>query len=460
MLRLHALGLLPAGYDPGDRTPPMAEVAAALDHAAQTDAGDVNPLIQSWRARFAEEYTRPTWSEGDAALRVTRSMLAAGAARLEGGALAGIGYDPATDWTGARAQPDGSVLLGIGDAAFSLGPRISVAYAPRAGARDPQPFDAYMNGLVGPLDLWLGRRALGYGAASSGLILSGELGFTGGGLRITPPVTLPGFLRALGPVGLQLFASRIDNVIWGGDEDRRTEPWFWAMRATSAPHPRLALGVARGVMFGGAGNSPATLRNIAYMLIGKHAGEQGEFDAQLVSLDARWAVPFRPLPLALYAEFGADDSAGALFDVPGYVLGLELPALPRLPQLALGVEHAAFARSCCGNTIWHRNWFFRGGWTDDGRPLGHGLAGHGSEWRARAAADLAAATLRLRADLFTRDRGDENLFAPERAGRSTGAGLSAWLRAASHLELEAHLTLEQGPDWRERHAAALLRWLF
>jgi hypothetical protein len=246
---------------------------------------------------------------------------------------------------------------------------------------------------------------------------------------------------------LEFFGSRIENG------DRITAPWFGAARLAVEPHPRLMMGITRADIFGGKGNSPTTLRSVAKMLVGSHAGEEGEYNNEVFSADLRYRPPLGALPLVVYVEWGMDDSAGAWRSVPGRVLGVELAAVPGLSQIALGVERTAFGGSCCGNTIWYRNWSLRGGWTDDGRPLGHPLGGHGTEWLTHARADLLDARLRLDVRLFQRDRGEENLFAPQREGRSRGTRVAVEGQHGSGLRLFLHGALEEGDSgWRETAA--------
>jgi hypothetical protein len=186
------------------------------------------------------------------------------------------------------------------------------------------------------------------------------------------------------------------------------------------------------------------------MLIGKHAGAGSELDNQVVAFDLHYRPPLGALPLAVYAEWGMEDSAGAWYNVPGMVLGVEVPALPGVPALAVGLERTSFGSSCCGNPIWSRHWIFRQGWTDDGRLLGHPLGGHGSEWLSYARADLFEARLHLDLRLFARDRGEESLLAPERMGRSRGGRLGVEGRLASGLGVFFLGGLEEGDaGWRE-----------
>jgi hypothetical protein len=213
-------------------------------------------------------------------------------------------------------------------------------------------------------------------------------------------------------------------------------------------------------MLGGAGNTPLTLRTFAYFLIGKHSGEQGEFDNQVVSVSVRYRPPTDALPLSAYLEWGFDDSAGAWKDVPGIVAGVEAASLPGAPELGLGVSATWFAGTCCGNTMWYRNWSFRGGWADDGEALGHPLGGHGRELRAYGQLDAYRARLQVRPSLMFRSRGAENLLAPDREGGSWGGSLEM-IGLAGPWQAYLRASGEVGEtDWSEGSIEAGLRGRF
>ncbi len=376
--------------------------------------------------------------------------------RREGEALAGIGYDNDTDWTGPLLAADVATAVASASVGASLLPYAAASLDPEYRSDGGRLRAAQLSLAWKDLGLWIGRRAVGFGpGAGGGIVLSGASTLDGAGIHLLDPIGLPGPMGRLGPVRFHALLSRVENG------DRVREPWLWAARAALAPHPRIVLGLSRGVMFGGEGNSPWTPRNLAYMLIGKHSGHMGEFDNQVFAVDVLYRPPLRALPLVLYLEWGMDDSAGALRDVPGFVAGAHVPALPGLPAIALRVERASFAASCCGNTIWYRNWAFRGGWTDASRPLGHPLGGHGTEWLAELRADLLDARLRLAAAGLLRHRGAENVFAPDREGRASGARIGLDARPASGLELFLAAGLERGDaGWRRTDARAGARWLF
>jgi hypothetical protein len=175
----------------------------------------------------------------------------------------------------------------------------------------------------------------------------------------------------------------------------------------------------------------------------------------------RWRPPLGALPLEVYGEWGLDDSSGGYWRSPAVIAGVRIAAVPGAPMLSLGVERTSFAAASFKNTMWYRNVWLRGGWTDDRRVLGHPLGGHGTEWLFHGGADVFATRLRIHGAIALRDRAKENLFAPERTGRSTGTSLDITLRAASWIDLAGGFRYEDGAGgWSETRAfTAAQVWL-
>lgn len=457
--RLEAAGLAPEGFGGGARSRTLGELAA-LFMTAELRAYEVAPELAgvagAYRLRFAEEFhwaldPHSIGAKGsggpqgdDDGLQGLELRLRLGYEVHRGRALAGIGYDGETDWTGARSIPDRRGSAATFTTSVALPPhlafRITPAYRDEWALEEGQ-----VVATLGALGAWAGRRVVGFHpGAGGGITLSRSGAFDGGGLFLDGPVRLPWWLGYLGPVRFELMLSRIENG------DRIVSPWFGALHGSFQPHPRLELGFTRADIFGGKGNSPTTVWSVLQMLFGTHAGDEGEYNNEVFAAEVRYRPPLGPLPLSVYLEWGMDDSAGAWRNVPARVVGAEVAALPRLPEVALGVERTTFAGGCCGNTIWYRNWSLRGGWSDDGRPLGHPLAGHGEEWLVFGRADLFEARLSLDLHLFTRERGAENLFAPERAGRSRGGSLTVDGRLRPGLGIYLQGVREVGAaGWRE-----------
>lgn len=156
-----------------------------------------------------------------------------------------------------------------------------------------------------------------------------------------------------------------------------------------------------------------------------------------------------------------DDSAGAVSESPGFTAGAEVPAVPGLPELSLGLEGTVFGVRSPPGIAWYQHGGFHEGWTVDRRLLGHPLGGHGRELLVTARLDLLEARLRLEGRGFLRERREENLFAPERVGGSVGATLNGAYRASGDFELVLSAEVEHGErDWTRSALMAGLRWMY
>jgi hypothetical protein len=459
--RAENLGLV-HGFLPAQRAVPRLVVARALEQAAAAALrrdSRTAAMAAGWVRRFREEFR-----EADPEKAPRRSL------RLLGGSFAGE-YER---WTG-RVQPGGglyaarrtvrplpdvstgrgreSLALGIGDhLAFSVESSLK-------GRRSTVPrWDA--RATVGAFALAIGREHVGWGPGVGGAIVLDGAVIPRAEVSTATPLHGGGVLRWLGPVSLHTFAARLG-------EPQRGRPYFWGMRAAVQPHDRLTIGVNRASIFGGDSiATPTTFGNVARMLVG-HLSR--DFENQVVSADFRYRLPTeRVLPLVAYLEWGSEDESGGWWKVAGRMAGAYVPAFPSLPELSAGVEYAGFAKPCCGNPPWYLHGSQSGGWVYGDRPLGHPLGGEGWETAAWAGADVLDARLRLRGRAFLRERSARgfdrperagNLYAPERAGRSTGGTLEAAFRASRRAELTLSAFRDAGSGWSEQRvklsAAAL-----
>lgn len=483
--KLDGLGAAPRGFDAGVRALRIAEAVWVFETAARADDAGIARLARGYLERIGEEFgswlaalewirssSPPPSSpavrdslggsqdrvQGAAAppgALIANGAVGAGYVRRDGWLLAGIGYDPA-EWQ--TPVPDEDVDAARGDVFLTAG-------APRSLAIGAMPFmrgdqaelgETHVVAQLGKVGVWGGRRALGYGVSpGGGVVLSDRVTLDGGGIFITEPILLPGFLRALGPIRAEMVLSRLENG------DVITDPWFWGSRITLQPHARLDIGLNRGAMFGGKGGSQITLEYLLFTFVGAHSGdERGEFANQILSLDVRYRPPVGRLPLVAWLEWGMDDTSGGWYRSPAIFAGIELAGVPGAEAVSIGVERASFAAHSHKNPLWYRNLTMRGGWTHERRPLGHPLAGHGTEWRVYGSADALEARLRVRADVRLRDRGEENLYAPTRTGSSTAAALHAEWRAAHWLDLGLIAEIERAAEWRASSWSTSARVLF
>ncbi|HEX2191443.1 MAG TPA: capsule assembly Wzi family protein, partial [Longimicrobiaceae bacterium] len=353
--------------------------------------------------------------------------------------------------TGVTPLPLRSTAVAEARLAGALAPGLAAAAEPRLadGGLELPRWDVVAG--WGPVALSLGEQPVGYGpAAGGGVVLSGAAALPRLEAQTSRPLALPGWLRLLGPVSAHTFVTRLDERRHPGD------PYLWGMRVALRPHPRLTVGMNRASIFGGDSVSTrVTAGSVGRMLLGMLSDD---FENQVVAAEFRYRLPTEEvLPLTLYLEWGADDGAGAWWDVPGRVLGAYVPAVPGAEALALGAEYTSFATLCCGNPGWYTHAAQPGGWAAEGALLGHPLGGEGRELLVYSHADLAGARLRLDGRVFRRERGREgydafpragNLFAPERAGPSTGLHAGALWRATRRAELRLGAYREVGDGWR------------
>jgi len=433
---IHALGLTD-DYFPTTNAVPAATVARALrEGAIAAEGGAMADVTGAWLRRWAEEL-------GGSIVPERRVVLGGSA----GGGLSG---HRGTARPGRNLLPlpeDGPVripaavdpqLFGSGwGASRHVAAQVRPAIEPN-GIRLER---AEIAGGVGIVRASLARTGVGY---ARGIVASPAAPFDHAALSLARPVLLPGFLGAVGPVTFHTFGGVL------GDERHGDRPWLWGARGAVRPHPRLTVAVNRAAMLAGQENpTPASAANLLNTLIGRHVGDLAD---QIVSVDARWRLPV-PAPATLYMEWGAEDSAGSFYNVPGVVLGLLIPALPALPGLSVGAEHAYFGHSRVTpdriNPPWYRHRQFTGGWVVGERMLGHPLGGNGAETAVYGRLTEPLTRIDVKGRAFLRDRRPENLFSPQRAGRSIGGTTTVAWRPASGATLRLDLSADLGSGWRE-----------
>jgi hypothetical protein len=456
--RLNGAGLAPPASDPALAPLTVQHALNVFAHAGEAarERGLTDLLL------LAEGYRLALLTETDTVGRLAASRARVGWAAARGGALGGDGYFIFEDWEGAVPLPSANGPVVTWQGHGHLRPWLSWSADGGWIADEPVLLAASVAAAAGPFDLWAGRRRLQYGMGRGGAVniggafnetplLAHRTGyvFEGIGGHVREPFDFPWHLRVLGP-------TRIEAVLGRLSRNGRIEGPFVAFgRLVGTPFtPRITLGVNRGAIFGGEG-IPITAGRLLGLVFGMHGGDAGEFENQVFSIVGRVRPPLGPLPLELYAEWGMDDTSGAIATVPALITGLDIAAVPGLPALAVGIERTYFAESCCGNPIWYRSVWFRGSWADEGRLFAHPLGGHGTEWLGHARLDLPQHGVMVSGELYTRERGHENLFALERRGRSTGgaAGVTLLTRFG---EVRVDAAMERAVGWDVGRLSATL----
>ena len=464
--RVAALGLAPHGHDALRGVPTQREIGELLEHAvAATDpSSEAGRLARGYHAAYAAELgLRP----GGIQSAVSGSSLAAGFDARNGAWRPGWGYEDGHfygDWNDAQPLADKAAPLVAATLQLSPVEWAALRLSGRAGGIEDTISEAYAVATGGAIALWAGRRRVDWAPGPGDGLIVNDRAFDGAGFLTTSAFRLPGFLRHVGALHAEVLGARVDltrtchDPTIPGDAPRCRNAWFAATRGSVMPHGRVQLGVTRGVVFGGDGNTDIDAFALFSILIGKHAGEVSELDNQVVAVDGSWRLPTEAwLPLRAYLEWGFEDSAGAWMSVPGILAGLEVPRVPGAPGMSIALERTSFARSCCGNPIWYRSSVFHDGWVIDERPLGHRLGGHGVEWVVHLGWDASEPRVGVAAQLFTRQRRLENLYAEPLMGRSSGAEIRIDAAVLRGLEATGTVSFEDGSDWRATRAAIALR---
>jgi hypothetical protein len=441
--RLHALGLAPPGTQRGQRSRTVAEVRAVFESVVSGG----NDGARGYLRRFADEFR----IDDAVPAAVTHASIAAGAGMLEGDVAHGIYATWGEEnWTGARPRADRTAATGSGAVLATLGRHLAAGVVASRGALRSRLDELYGTARLGPLSFWGGRRIQGFGPGTGGVVLTGSAPVDGGGVYLPEPLLLPWLFRYLGPVRAEFDVAVLDA---NGPVGR---PYFVLTRGSIEPHPRVGAGVTRGGMIGAEGDG-RSIGDILFFLVGGQTGGS-EYDNQIAAVDAWFRPPTGALPLLLYIEWGSEDSAGAWWDVPGIVAGAEVAAVPGLPWLSVLVERSSFEGSRSGNPPWYRHPIgFHDGWSTRGELLGHPLGGHGQEWLVQARSNLMDGRLQLMTRGFTRTRRAENVYAPDRAGSSTGVLAEGDIQLRSGIAVRFSGSTEGGSGWRRSQFSAALR---
>lgn len=434
--RLDALGLV-ADWLPAQREVPLIAVALALDEADQrapTEWPAMSALVAAWNGRLHDEWPGAFLPPYE--LRFLGGQASASfVARDRSGTATTSGLNPgALVQLAPSTQGELEIL-----AAAAAGPHLAALAAPRLAGSDLNLSRDEMVLGAGAWRLSVGQAPVRYGYAESGaVIFSGRAPLDRIEISTARPVRLPWVLSALGPFSAHGF------VAWLHEPRHPYHPFLGGLRFQLRPHPRLALSVQRGVMFGGSRWGDHDLGSVLGTIIGARNGSENN----VLSVAARWNLPTDAwLPVTLYGEWGGDDNGGAWFQVPGMVFGLSLPALPGLPEVSAGFELSYFGRLYRRDITWYAHGNYFGGWAIGQTPLGHALGGNGREYRWYASADLLEARLDLHGAAFIRERFSGNLYAPDWIGLSRGFEVEGVYRLTQWIDVELSGDYECGADW-------------
>lgn len=423
--RLDAAGRLPSGSDVGRRSIPQEEIAALFQYAQQ--------YLDEFRAEF------PAARAFSARTSYTY---------LTGQVNAGSGYDKF--WSGAEPVPDHKQVDASLRGAFNAQRVAASATLTRARFEELQ-----LIATTKYVGAWLGRRELGESSGHGGGLVLNRHWFRGGGIYMTRPVNVP----LLGPLRFESSLSRVRNRLNLNGQENPSKPFFWFARGSFEPIQAFRIGINRAMMFGGEGNLPITFDRLFNNIIGLNYTKNGEnsFASQVLSVDGRLHPPV-DWPLQLYLEWGVEDAAGGWWHQPGILGGAEV-GITR--DVLLGLERTEIAKNQGSNGLWYQNAWFQGSWADNGVLLGHPLGGNGREWRAFIYGGMPR--LNGEFSLYTRERGSQNVFSPQREGRALGffADLDVKLTQRSYASLRFEQERSRGDSaWSSTALRAAARVTF
>jgi len=184
-------------------------------------------------------------------------------------------------------------------------------------------------------------------------------------------VTLPGFLKFLGP-------ARIDNFFgWLRGHGFIPHPYIYGNKINFKPLPGLELGFGRSVIIGGTGGDPLTPDNFLLSFFGRVRNSYDSVPGSSHSgFDWTFHVPKVRNYLIFYGEMYANDDPVPWFNPPKnpYRPGIYLTRFPRLPKLDLHIEATNSESPGQPHNIGNLNYWnheYRDGYTNDGNLIGN-----------------------------------------------------------------------------------------
>lgn len=163
------------------------------------------------------------------------------------------------------------------------------------------------------------------------------------------PVELPGFLKVLGPIRMQLLLGRLAGAqyIHAAHTTFGTpgvainnQPWIHGEKFSFKPTPNFQFGISRTVIFGGKG-SPVTTATFLRSVFSTGTGdEENDPGDRRVGFDAEYRIPGLRECLSGYVDAFTEDEPFPL-NYPRrstWISGLGLRCVPRLPRLTIRAE--------------------------------------------------------------------------------------------------------------------------
>jgi hypothetical protein len=163
------------------------------------------------------------------------------------------------------------------------------------------------------------------------------------------PFELPGFLRVLGPIRVQIMLGRLSgtqfvqplNILYGSSGVAlKDQPFIHGEKFSFKPTPNFEFSVSRSTIFGGTG-SPVNLHNflVSVFSIGTENGDADPGDRRQ-AVDVSYRIPGLRQCLTGYFDGFADDQPFPLVypTESVWLSGFFLRCVPHLPRLTIRAE--------------------------------------------------------------------------------------------------------------------------
>jgi hypothetical protein len=243
--------------------------------------------------------------------------------------------------------PDAAVQQAIAAADFTS----AGALGPPTGFIRGRLLDAYVSYTFSNNQFTFGKQTLWWGPARSGSTLFSNNAEPVTMLRYDRiyPLTLPGFLKLLGPMRMQFLLGRVSGAQFVQAENQiigspglalRDQPFIHGEKLSFKPTENFEFSVSRTVIFAGEG-APFTTRTFLRSIFSVSGGaEQKDPGDRRVAVDATYRIPGLRKCLTGYADGFSDDQPfpPSYPTESAWISGFFLRCVPGLPHLTIRAE--------------------------------------------------------------------------------------------------------------------------
>ena len=256
-------------------------------------------------------------------------------------------------------------------------------FGPHTGFTRGRLLDAYISYTTHGNQLSFGKQSLWWGPGKGSTMLFSNNAEPLPMLRYdrVKPFEIPGLVRLLGPIRIQLFVGRLagqqytdprGKILGRAGVPYENQPFIHGEKVAIKPTPNLELSVSRTTIFGGQG-VPMTLHTILRSYVSTSTSD-GQIDPgdRRVAFDAVYRIPKLRNWLTAYVDSFTDDK---LFPVSypkssAWTPGIYLTHFPHLAHLDFRVEGLLTPRRIFQPGFYYDNSHYLGGYTNNRQIMG------------------------------------------------------------------------------------------